>query len=208
MIDIRRQHSLCHPPPAGLYRKASLLHWALLSAQHGSLMGLLASLLCSFALALPLYAKPAAFEAPNSPNILCACNDIAAAISGASQVFFPRTSLSHLRHFILILMRNQATPQYLLDISHAASSSSQTSICSVEPGTAEDVGKIVSYRGLTHQLLSIHNSVATYSRIESNSLCRERWRTHHEPRIFLDWRGRDRDDTLQRDKGQFLVWNS
>ena len=44
-----------------------------------------------------------------------------------------------------ILMCDQATPEYLLDISHAASSSSQPSTCSVEPGSAEDVSMIVSY---------------------------------------------------------------
>jgi hypothetical protein len=42
-------------------------------------------------------------------------------------------------------MGDQAAPEYVLDISHAASSSSQASTCSVEPGSAGDVAKIVSY---------------------------------------------------------------
>src|ERR1700743_47019 len=41
------------------------------------------------------------------------------------------------------LMGNQAAPEYLFDISHPASSSTEASACSVEPGSAEDVSKIV-----------------------------------------------------------------
>jgi hypothetical protein len=37
----------------------------------------------------------------------------------------------------------QASSEYISDISHAASSSTQKSACSVEPGTVEDVSKIV-----------------------------------------------------------------
>ena len=94
-------------------------------------------------------------------------------------------------------MLDQAAPEYSLDISHAASSSSQASTCSVEPGSAEDVSKIVSYLHLMHQLLPTHFLVVAHSGITPNTLCGERWRTHHEPRILLDQRGRDRDDTLQ-----------
>ena len=49
------------------------------------------------------------------------------------------------------MMGDQATPEYLSDISHAASSSSQASACSVEPGSAKDVSKIVSHPDLMHQ---------------------------------------------------------
>ena len=112
----------------------------------------LASLvLCAFALALPSFGKPAALETRNYSDVQCTCNKIAAAISGASQVYFPRMSLSHLSYFILI--GDQAAPEYLLDISHASASSSQPSICSVEPGSAEDVSKIVSYLDLMHHRL-------------------------------------------------------
>ena len=41
------------------------------------------------------------------------------------------------------LMDNLAAPEYLFDIEHAFSSSSLAAACSVEPGTAEDVSKIV-----------------------------------------------------------------
>ena len=109
----------------------------------GSLMALMLLVLCSFALALRSYGKPAIFETCNSSDLLCACNDISAAISGASKVFFPRMPLLFMT-LQFILMGDQAAPEYLLDISHAISSSSQPSICSVEPGSAEDVSKIVS----------------------------------------------------------------
>jgi hypothetical protein len=105
-------------------------------------------------------------------------------------------------------MGDQAALEYLLDISHAASSSSQASTCSVEPGSAEDVSKIVSYLDLMHQLLQTHIFIATYPGIKPNSLCGEKWGSYHEPRILLDERSRDRDDTLQQDKDQFHAWNS
>jgi hypothetical protein len=73
------------------------------------------------------------------------CDQIAAGISSVSEVFYPRE-----RVILLFgsrysnLMGNQATPEYLLDLSHASASSTQASVCSVEPGSAEDVSKIVS----------------------------------------------------------------
>ena len=141
-------------------------------------------LLCTFALALRSYGKPAALETRNSSDYLCACNDIAAAISGASQVFFPCMSFSPIWH--LILMGDQVAPEYLLDISHPASSSSQASTCSVEPGSDEDVSKIVSYLDLMSRFFLTHILIATYSGVKPNSLCSERWRTHHEPRVLLN----------------------
>ena len=147
-------------------------------------MALTSLLFCAFALALRSYGKPAVLEMRNSSELLSTCSDIAATISDASQVFFPRMSFSPLSHFILT--GDQATPEYLLDISHAASSSSQASTCSVEPGSAEDVSKIVSYLHFMRQLLPTHIYKATYPGIKPNSLCCERWRTRLESRIFLD----------------------
>ncbi|KAI0284518.1 hypothetical protein BC826DRAFT_960564 [Russula brevipes] len=60
---------------------------------------------------------------------LCTCRQIAAAISGALQVFFP------------------PAPQYWSDISHYSPSSSEVSACSVEPGSAEDVSTILRILG-------------------------------------------------------------
>ncbi|KZT71939.1 FAD-binding domain-containing protein [Daedalea quercina L-15889] len=54
------------------------------------------------------------------------CQQIASAISDASAVFY------------------NPDPSYLADIAHYATSSTDESVCSVEPGTAEDVGTILS----------------------------------------------------------------
>jgi hypothetical protein len=88
------QHWSCHSSPE-LYRKALLFTGGCSMPNTASLMKL-TSLLCAFALALRSHGKPAALETRNSSDLLCTCNDIAAAISGASQVFFPRMSFSHL----------------------------------------------------------------------------------------------------------------
>ena len=170
-------------------------------------MALTTLLLCAFSLALLSYGQPETLENHNSSHLLCTCNQIAAAVSGASQVFFPREcvilSLSHSN-----LIGYQASPEYLSDILHAGSSSTQASACSVEPGSVEDVSKIVRYLILTHQLLPTRISVVTYPRVKSNALCRERRRTRREPRIFLDERCTNCDVALQRDKSLFLVWDS
>ena len=85
-----------------------------------------------------------------------------------------------------MLIDDQAEPEYSLDISHTATSSLQESACSVEPGSAEDVSKIVSYLDMIRQLLPTHIFTATYFGIKPNSLCGKRRRTCHEPWIFLD----------------------
>jgi hypothetical protein len=90
----------------------------------------------------------------NSTDPLNTCDQIATAISGASQVSFPRNRVflsSGLRYSNL--MRDQAAPEYLLDMAHASASSSEMSACSVEPGSTEDVSKIVRHLNLLHQLL-------------------------------------------------------
>jgi hypothetical protein len=53
-------------------------------------MALTKLLVCAFSLALLSYGRPEALEKRNSPDFKSACDKIAAAISGASQVFFPR----------------------------------------------------------------------------------------------------------------------
>ncbi|KAH9990394.1 FAD-binding domain-containing protein [Russula vinacea] len=90
-----------------------------------------ATLLCTFSLALLSYGQPETLENHNSSDLLCTCNQIAVAISGASQVFFPTAS------------------EYLFDIEHATPSSTEASACSVEPGSAEDVSKILRILGST-----------------------------------------------------------
>jgi hypothetical protein len=61
-----------------------------------SAMALTSFLLCALLLASRSYGMPAALEKRDSSDILCACNDIAAAISSDSEVFFPREPFSHL----------------------------------------------------------------------------------------------------------------
>ena len=99
VIDIRRsQRWSCRSSP-GLYRKAPFLqnlHWGCSLHNTGTLMALASLLLCTLALALPSYGRSAALEIRNSSDLLCTCNDIAAAISSASQVFFPRMALTRL----------------------------------------------------------------------------------------------------------------
>ena len=52
-------------------------------------MALTTLLLCAFSLALLSYGQPDTLEKYNFSDLLSTCNQIAAAISGASQVFFP-----------------------------------------------------------------------------------------------------------------------
>ncbi|KAH8989201.1 FAD dependent oxidoreductase [Lactarius hatsudake] len=59
------------------------------------------------------------------------CHRIAATISNVSEVFLP------------------PPPQYAVDISHTYASSSEASACSVEPGSADDVSKILRIIGST-----------------------------------------------------------
>ncbi|KAI9449101.1 FAD-binding domain-containing protein [Lactarius psammicola] len=59
------------------------------------------------------------------------CHQIAAAISNASEVFYPPSL------------------QYVSDITHTYASSSEASTCSVEPGSADDVSKILRIIGST-----------------------------------------------------------
>jgi hypothetical protein len=53
-------------------------------------MALAMLLLFAFSLGSLSYSRPEAFEKRNSCDLLCTCNKIAEAISGASQVYFPR----------------------------------------------------------------------------------------------------------------------
>ena len=56
----------------------------------GSPMALATLLLCAISLGLLSYGQPEALGNHNSSDLLYTCNKIVAAISGASQVFFPR----------------------------------------------------------------------------------------------------------------------
>ena len=107
-------------------------------------------LLYAFYLALFLHGQQEALgllaTRNNSSDPIGICDQITAAISRASQVFYPRERfIPSFGLWYSNLMNNQANPEYLLDIFHASTSSTQASVCSVEPGSTEDVAKIVSY---------------------------------------------------------------
>ncbi len=80
------------------------------------------------------------------------CSQIAKTISSASEVFYPGefpTSRLKAQTFaqglIIIRVIYTGDPLYEKGIFHAAISSTQESKCVVEAGTADDVGKIVSF---------------------------------------------------------------
>jgi hypothetical protein len=167
-------------------------------AHTGSLMALTKLLVCALPLALLSCGRQEALEKRNFSDLQSTCDEIAASISDASHVFFPREPFIQSRYSNL--MDDQATPEYLLDIFHASASSTEESACSVETGSAEDLSKIVGKRDSMHQLLPTSIFVATYPGIKPDALCCERWRTRYEPGIFLDDRHTDLDVTFHQDK--------
>ena len=72
------------------------------------------------------------------------CNKIEQAISSASQVFYPGEFGYAVPTTSMIDAASIGSPGFDADISHWANSSSQVFACSVEPGTPQDVGLIVS----------------------------------------------------------------
>ncbi|KAH9042476.1 FAD-binding domain-containing protein [Lactarius pseudohatsudake] len=96
-------------------------------------MCLATPLLCALFLTSAAFGHPKTWEerASESSSFRGTCDQIAKAVSDASQVFFPSST------------------QYLSDIYHYAPSSTQESACSVEPGTTEDVSKILRILGST-----------------------------------------------------------
>ena len=106
----------------------------------------LTMLLCVFSLALLSYGRHEAPEKPYPSGPIDACNQIAAAISGATQVYFPREPVILSSFVILRLMIDRASTNYLSDISHASLSSTEASACSVEPGSTEQADASVLER--------------------------------------------------------------
>jgi hypothetical protein len=161
-------------------------------------MALVTLLFCSVSLSILSYGRPEAAQGPS--ELQYTCDQIAAAISGASQVFFPCMCVMYrLPHRKLISV--QAAPEYSSDIYHASNASSEISACSVEPGSAGDVSKIVSHPSRCQVLLT-HIFIATYPRTKPNTFRSERWRTRYQPEIFLHERSADLNDTLQRHKSR------
>ncbi|KAH9071148.1 FAD dependent oxidoreductase [Lactarius deliciosus] len=92
-------------------------------------------LLCALSLAALAYGYPGKLDdratLGATSHFKATCHRIAVIISNASEVFFP------------------PSPQYAVDISHTYASSSEASACSVEPGSADDVSKILRIIGST-----------------------------------------------------------
>lgn len=78
-----------------------------------------------------------------STSVQTTCQQIASSISSASYVYYP------------------ADPQYQQDIAHYAKSSTEESICSVEPGTTGDVGIILQILGATQTPFAVSRAVVT-----------------------------------------------
>ncbi|KAF8486330.1 FAD-binding domain-containing protein [Russula ochroleuca] len=106
-------------------------------------MALITLLLYALSLGLLSYAQPEPLQNYNSSDLLATCNKISAAISGASQVFFP------------------PSPQYTLDIRHSTASIIEESACSVEPGSAEDLSVILCILGSTRTPFAVEGGGRT-----------------------------------------------
>ncbi|TFY74250.1 hypothetical protein EWM64_g9763 [Hericium alpestre] len=85
--------------------------------------------LLAFVSLLSTFVASSAQPASGGNSTLSACQSIAKTISSASAVYYP------------------GSPNYTEDNAHWANSSSAASTCSVEPGTAEDVGAIIKGGG-------------------------------------------------------------
>jgi len=112
------------------------------------------------------------------------------------------TYVHHIWFTVRKLISGQAAPEYLLDIHHASNASFEVSACSVEPGSAGDVSKIVSHPTLMRRVLLTHIMTATNPRSKPNTFCSERRRAQHQPGIFLHERSTDLNDTFQRHKSR------
>lgn len=110
------------------------------------------------------------------------CQSIAAAISSASDVYYPLSI------------------NYIQDNAHWASTSSQDSTCSVEPGSIEDVGKILQILGSTNTSFAVkgggHSSNPGFSSTSGVQIAMTRFNnvTYHA-------------DTQTADIGTGIVWD-
>jgi hypothetical protein len=79
-------------------------------------------------------------------NITSVCNEIAGAISSSSDVYWPGMCTGDnaiTEHIVLSFSLHSGQDEYTKDIHHWGASSIEQYVCSVEPGTTEDIGKIV-----------------------------------------------------------------
>ncbi|KZV64574.1 FAD-binding domain-containing protein [Peniophora sp. CONT] len=89
-------------------------------------------------LGLPLLLPVVAvYASPTARSVEDVCSQIASTVSSASNVYQPLSI------------------QYEADVKHWAASSAERATCSVEPGTAEDVGKILQIVGSTNTSFAV-----------------------------------------------------
>ncbi|KAI9441216.1 FAD-binding domain-containing protein [Lactarius indigo] len=140
------------------------------------------SILCTLFLTSAAIGRPETWEKRASSNFRGTCDQIAKAVSDASQVFFPPSA------------------QYLSDIFHFAPSSTQESFCSVEPGTAEDVSKILRILGSTRTPFAVkgggHSTNPGFSSTEGVQIALAR---------FNDTKVNSEDGTVEIGPG--LTWD-
>ncbi|KAH9054942.1 FAD-binding domain-containing protein [Lactarius vividus] len=92
---------------------------------------MLSTTLLVVAFSLASFSRASVLTVTPSEGYQSTCRSIASAISNSSQLFYPNST------------------QYNADIEHAIVSSTQVSACSVEPGSAADVGVILRILGST-----------------------------------------------------------
>lgn len=81
----------------------------------------------------------------NDPKVLPSCQEIALAISPASAVFMPGVPHSPFRVLLAgVELGAIGSSNYSYDIEHYLFSSTEDSVCSIEPGSVEDLSKTVS----------------------------------------------------------------
>ena len=89
-------------------------------------------------------AKPAYSQSPSPAEWKVTCEKIERSISSASQVFYPGEFRVTCLDIASPIERGLLdSKEFDLDISHWVESSTQVPVCTVEPGTSNDVGLIV-----------------------------------------------------------------
>ena len=83
------------------------------------------------------------------------CENIARSISPKSHVFYPGEWFFGLRFVLRIDPAFLGSEEFNFDISHWANTSSQVPVCSIEPGTPDDVGLIVNLAPLPVHVRSL-----------------------------------------------------
>lgn len=135
-----------------------------------------------------------------SPEVTC--ENIAKVISSKSQVFYPG-ELCVLRLYYASPVDSEVllgSQEFNFDYSHWANTSSQVPVCSVEPGTPDDVGLTVNLP-FRHRpiivLLTFYVPIASEDCYRSRSVCGERRWPCYQPWLFVNPGCTNLDDPVQ-----------